>query len=77
LFSLAAIIRSGAPVVEFVKCPCCAGHEAISAEAADRLAGMIYNSMSGWPEDSPLKCELMNIRNAILNTQERVDPLLR
>jgi hypothetical protein len=38
---------------------------------------MIYNSMSGWPEDSPLKCELMNIRNAILNTQERVDPLLR
>lgn len=57
-------------VTDFVTCPFCAGHEKVSAEAADRIAGMIYDSMSGWPEDDPLKVELDNIRNAILNAHE-------
>jgi hypothetical protein len=61
-------------VAEFIKCPFCSGHEAVSPEAAERIAGMIYNSMDGWPEDSPLATELWNIRNAILNTQEREQP---
>jgi hypothetical protein len=57
-------------VTEFVKCCFCAGHEAISAEAAahiaDELAYLEYRLSEG-----PLLTELMNIRNAILNTQER------
>jgi len=55
----------------FIKCPFCAGHETVSAEAAERIAGMIYNSMHGWPEDHPLMVELSNIHNAILNQAER------
>lgn len=63
----------------FVKCPCCAGHETISAEAA----GSISKAIEYWleylmPNDSALT-ELQNIRNAILNQQERkpaIDPLL-
>jgi hypothetical protein len=64
----------------FIKCPFCAGHEAISPEAADAIGEMIFGwlSITQHPE-SPIKTELMNIRNSILNHQERaaeVDPLL-
>jgi hypothetical protein len=65
-------------MTDFVKCPCCAGHESISADAAAALAILIEHRLKGCGE-SPLKTELWNIRNAILNTQERtaaVDPLL-
>lgn len=56
--------------MNFVKCPCCAGHETISAEAAAELAMMIFNRLDGFGE-SPVVTELNNIRNAILNMAER------
>jgi hypothetical protein len=62
----------------FVKCPFCAGHEAVSAKAADAIQSMIEEYQRG-VIDGPLDTELWNIRNSILNHQERaaeVDPLL-
>lgn len=56
--------------MNFVKCPCCAGHETISAEAAAELAMMIFNRLDGFGE-GPVVTELNNIRNTILNMQER------
>lgn len=57
--------------MNFINCPLCSGGEKISPEAADRLAGMIYNSMQGWSTDDPLYIELWNIRNTILNRAQR------
>lgn len=57
-------------MISFVKCPFCAGHEAISAKAVDAIA----NAIDAWVQEhgSPeLICELDNIRNDILNRQER------
>ncbi len=65
-------------MISFVKCPCCAGHEAISPEAAQEIAQLII----GWVDEldeGPVRTELENISNAILNRQERaadIDPLL-
>lgn len=60
-------------MTDFVTCPFCAGHEKVSdgaaAEIADWLAVWEYKA------DSPLKTELLNIRNAILNTAERKAPV--
>jgi hypothetical protein len=66
------------PTEPFVKCPCCAGHEAISAEAAEALATIIKHRLTGCGE-SPVTTELWNIYNTIVNDQERaaaIDPLL-
>lgn len=64
--------------LSFVKCPCCCGHEVISAAAADRLATLIDISMDSEP--APIRAELENIRNSILNFQQHeaidIDPLL-
>jgi len=57
----------------FVKCPFCAGHEAVGPEAAAEIARMITTRIQFMPE-GPLQCELENICNAILNTQERECP---
>jgi hypothetical protein len=62
----------------FVKCPCCSGHESISAGAAAALATIIKHRLTGYGE-SPVTTELWNIYNAIVNAQERekpIDPLL-
>ncbi len=62
----------------FVKCPFCAGCEAVSPEAAQEIAQLII----GWVDEldeGPVRTELENISNAILNRQERttdIDPLL-
>jgi hypothetical protein len=56
----------------FVQCPFCAGHETISAEAADAIAVLIRGYVHYAEEDNPLTAELSNIRNAILNRRERV-----
>ena len=75
----------GLNVFSFVKCPFCSGHEAVSPEAAALIADLInseinYLRRGDEPPDIPkaVKAELENIRNVILNTQERetVDPLL-
>jgi hypothetical protein len=77
-------------VFSFVKCPFCSGHEAVSPEAATLIADLINSEINDLrrgdePPDIPkadipkaVKAELENIRNVILNTQERetVDPLL-
>lgn len=66
-------------MISFVKCPFCAGHESISAEAADVLQRMIDNWLSYNDMNLPRDIELSNIRNAIQNRQERaaaIDPLL-
>jgi hypothetical protein len=67
-------------VFSFVKCPFCSGHEAVSPEAAALIEQAIdYELHERGSELSPaLIAELENIRNVILNTQERetVDPLL-
>ena len=70
----------GLNVLSFVKCPFCSGHEAVSPEAAALIEQAIrYELHERGSELSPaLIAELENIRNVILNTQERetVDPLL-
>jgi len=70
----------GLNVFSFVKCPFCSGHEAVSPEAAALIEQAIdYELHERGSELSPaLIAELENIRNVILNTQERetVDPLL-
>ena len=77
----ATIIRSGANVYNFVKCPFCAGHETVSPEAAAFIEKAIAYELdeAGSSTPTPLLVELSNIRNAILNMAERaidVDPLL-
>lgn len=65
-------------MINFITCPFCAGGESVSPEATDALAWMIEEHLRG-KADSPLDVELSNIRNAILNVQERaaaIDPLL-
>jgi hypothetical protein len=72
-------IRNAANVDSFIKCPFCAGHEVVSAEAAEIIANQIDECVN-LLEEMPVKTELHNIRNAILNHQERatdVDELLR
>ncbi len=54
----------------FVKCPFCAGHELVTPGAADVIAELIEHDFQS---DPALRCELENIRNAILNTRERED----
>jgi hypothetical protein len=58
----------------FIKCPFCSGHEAVSEKAVNTFERLIYE----WLQDHN-DPELENIRNVILNTQERklpIDPLL-
>lgn len=67
-----------AVTVSFIKCPFCSGHEAVSPEAADVIAALIEKYTRG-SVVFELETELLNIRNHILNAQERtaeVDPLL-
>lgn len=68
---------------EFIKCPCCAGHESISSEAAAELEFLIDGAIARGIENTALETELYNIRNAIYNartrkaaTEEPTDPLL-
>lgn len=71
--------RGVSAVFNFTKCPFCAGHETVSAEAADAIGlALSKYPFSNYPE-GPLKVEIDNIRNAILNQAERakpIDPLL-
>ena len=70
----------GLNVFSFVKCPFCSGHEAVSPEAAALIEQAIDYELDerGTSLSPALIAELQNIRNVILNTQERetVDPLL-
>lgn len=77
---------------EFIKCPCCAGHDVISSEAAAMLEYLLDNEVLNTPQTecapmpeltTALETELYNIRNAIYNarireaaTEEPIDPLL-
>jgi hypothetical protein len=72
-------------MISFINCPFCSGHETVSSEAAALIADLINSEINDFRcGDEPLnipkavKAELENIRNVILNTQEReaVDPLL-
>ena len=68
----------------FIKCPFCAGHDAISPEAAAELEVMIDALIAAGIPCVTLETELYNIRNAIHNTRARkaapelepIDPLL-
>jgi len=55
------------PVIEFVKCPICCGHEVISREAIEILAKALQYE---YPENS---VELSNMRNAIRNFKQHAD----
>lgn len=60
----------------FVKCPFCSGHEAVSLEAAGIIRQSIALHLHRWRTtltDSAI-CELENICDVILNTQEREEP---
>lgn len=60
----------------FVKCPCCSGHEAIGAETAAHLDLAIDVYLSGIADyGQAWYGELQNIQNVIRNTQEREPPL--
>ena len=57
-------------MTEFVKCPFCAGAELVTPEALEIIANQIDECVN-LLDETPVKTELHNIRNAILNTQER------
>lgn len=61
---------------DFINCPFCSGHEAISQEAAVVILEAFEPYLKKFSE-GPLKCELENIRNMILNAQERKQPAER
>lgn len=67
-------------VFSFIECPCCAGHDVISREAADWLAARIDAALPNPSAGYALETELYNIRNAIYNSRARepepIDPLL-
>lgn len=58
-------------MLNFTRCPFCAGHESISPEAAKSIELMIYRWLETNVVKDHLAGELENIRNAILNQQER------
>lgn len=62
-------------MVDFVTCPFCAGHEKVSPKAAAVIASQILRWCEEQSRDSELMGELINIRNAILNTAERAAPV--
>lgn len=62
--------------LDFMNCPLCSGHEKIGAEAAIALDCALSEYL-GAAGSTPvhIETELMNIRNAIANSQEpRVAP---
>ena len=61
-------------MLNFIRCPFCAGHESISAEAAKSIELMIHRWLETNVVRDHLAAELENIRNAILNQQERAPP---
>lgn len=62
------------PMIDFITCPFCAGHETVSPEAADVIAALIEKYTRG-SVVFELETELLNIRNAILNTAQRAQPV--
>jgi hypothetical protein len=58
----------------FITCPFCSGHEVVSPEAASEIAAMIGNHIRDFKEGDSLKIELENIRNTILNYEQRQPP---
>lgn len=66
---------------DYQRCPFCAGHEVVSPQVVEVIGEMIGTCLAtnpDWPKEAI--CELENIRNAILNHQERaadIDPLLQ
>lgn len=65
-------------MLNFITCPFCSGHEAVSPEAATAIAGMIEEELRG-KCTSALDTELFNILNMIIGMRERkpdIDPLL-
>jgi hypothetical protein len=72
------------PLANFVTCPFCAGHNAINHQALNDIAKAIEFYLDGI--GSRYEVELDNVKNTILNMQERalqqsrvippIDPLL-
>lgn len=73
----------------FIKCPCCSGHDVITIEATAMLEYLIELELGNVPPTAKpamttaLETELYNIRNAIYNARTRkaaveepIDPLL-
>jgi hypothetical protein len=69
-------------MTDFINCPLCSGHENVSREAASAIEEAIDNYLKSNEHgylSAAARCELENIRNVILNTQDRekpIDPLL-
>lgn len=66
-------------MTDFINCPFCCGHEAVSREAAHIIKEAIALHLHRWRETLPdsVVCELENIRNVILNHAERAEPAER
>lgn len=56
---------------EFVKCPCCAAHEAIGQATADVLEELIFHWLIAQSGKHPALTEMHNILNHIRNDKER------
>lgn len=56
--------------LDFMACPCCAGHEKVGAAAANHLAAAIDNYLKEYPLVDYIETELLNIRNAVHNATE-------
>jgi hypothetical protein len=68
-------------MTDFITCPFCSGHEAVTQEAAHIIKEAIALHLHRWRATLPnhVVCEMENICNVILNTAEReqeIDPLL-
>lgn len=60
--------------LDFMNCPCCSGHEAISVDAAAALEDAIREHLA-LSLSEHVRAELMNIRNVIVNSREpRIEP---
>jgi hypothetical protein len=64
-------------MISFINCPFCFGHETVSSEAAALIEQAIHYELGerGSELSPKLIGELENIRNVILNTQERLEPV--
>lgn len=76
------MLTHSSPFARFVTCPVCGGHEALSSEAVSELLSLLESWLRDNPHPGvPVYGAIINIRNRILNAQERtlpktLDPLL-
>lgn len=63
-------------MINFIKCPCCSGGEAIGMRTADTLATLIERHLAQWAGtlDCATAVELENIANTVRNYQQRESP---